>query len=165
MTGAQIGTAFHRAMRMLNLDALRDTKDMEKEIARQLTALLERGVITGAEHAAVPARMFVSLFASPLGVRMLASRRVEREWAFTFRRTDAQGNAQLVQGVINCCFEERGRWVLVDYKTDSPGDFPGAIARHRDQLAIYAQALEKITGTPVAERVLYLVRAGRGYAV
>ena len=165
MTGAQIGTAFHRAMRMLNLDALRDTKDMEKEIARQLSVLQERGVITGAEHAAVPARMFVRLFASPLGVRMLESARVEREWAFTFRRTDAQGNVQLVQGVIDCCFEERGRWVLVDYKTDSPGDVPGAIARHRDQLAIYAQALEKITGMPVAERVLYLVRAGAGYAV
>jgi hypothetical protein len=62
-------------------------------------------------------------------------------------------------------FEEDGRWVLVDYKTDSPSDVPGAMARHRPQLEIYAKALETITGMPVQERVLYLVRAGSGYAV
>ena len=165
MTGAQIGTAFHRVMRMLDFAALRETKSLEAEIASQLETLHARGVITQAEYAAVPARMFVRLFASPLGVRMLQSGRVEREWAFTFRRTDAQGNAQLVQGVIDCCFMERGAWVLVDYKTDSPADVPAAIEKHRDQIAIYAQALERITGVPVAERVLYLVRAGAGYAV
>jgi len=165
MTGAQIGTAFHRVMRMLDLSRLRETKQLERELESQLAQLLARGVITPAEHAAVPARMFVNLFASPLGVRMLESRRVEREWAFTFRRTDEKGQAQLVQGVIDCCFEERGAWVLVDYKTDSPRDVPAAIARHREQLHIYAQALERITGTRVVERVLYLVRAGAGYAV
>ena len=51
------------------------------------------------------------------------------------------------------------------YKTDSPADVPGAMARHRPQLEIYAQALEKITGMQVCERVLYLVRTGAGYAV
>ena len=37
--------------------------------------------------------------------------------------------------------------------------------RHRPQLALYAEALEAITGLPVRERVLYLVRAGAGYPV
>ena len=70
-----------------------------------------------------------------------------------------------MQGVIDCCFEENGKWVLIDYKTDSPSDVPGAIERHRPQLEIYAQALETITGMQVCERILYLVRAGAGYAV
>ena len=55
--------------------------------------------------------------------------------------------------------------MLVDYKTDSPSDVAGAIERHRPQLEIYAGALETITKMPVQERVLYLVRAGAGYAV
>jgi len=165
MTGAQIGTAFHRMMRMLNLDALASTADLAGEIMRQAQSMLGEGVVTQAEYAAVPARMMVSFFASPLGVRMLKSPRVEREWAFTFRRETPDGDVQLVQGVIDCCFEEDGRWVLVDYKTDSPADVPGAMERHRPQLEIYADALERITGMPVRERVLYLVRAGLGYAV
>ncbi|MBQ4264408.1 MAG: helicase-exonuclease AddAB subunit AddA [Clostridia bacterium] len=165
MTGAQIGTAFHRMMRMLDLDALRRTTDLAGEAARQSAQMLENGVVTQAEYDAVPTRMLVEFFASPLGVRMLRSGRTEREWAFTFRRETPAGEIQLVQGVIDCCFEEDGGWILLDYKTDSPADIPGAIARHRPQLDIYAQALEAITGTRVKERVLYLVRAGAGYAV
>ncbi len=165
MTGAQIGTAFHRMMRMLDLDALRRTRDIAGEIAAQAGKMLEDGVVTQAEAAAVPARMLTRFFASPLGVRLLASARVEREWAFTYRREDAQGQAQLIQGVIDCCFVERGRWVLVDYKTDSPADVPAVLRKHRDQLCLYAEALGTITGTPVEERLLYLVRSGSAYPV
>ena len=165
MTGAQIGTAFHRMMRMLDLDALRGSTNLQEEIRAQTAQMRADGVVSQAEYDAVPLRMLVNFFASPLGVRMLASTRVEREWAFTFRRTVQDGSVQLVQGVIDCCFEEGGRWVLVDYKTDSPADVPGAIERHRPQLEIYADALARITKKPVGERVLYLVRAGIGYQV
>jgi len=165
MTGAQIGTAFHRMMRMIDLAALRESRDMAREIAQQLERMREEGVVTQAEYTAVPARMLVQFFASPLGVRMLKSSRVEREWAFTYRRETQQGEIQLVQGVIDCCFEEDRKWVLVDYKTDSPADVPGVIEKHRPQLEIYADALEKITRMPVIERALFLVRAGAAYQV
>ena len=114
------------------------------------------------ELAAVKPYLLVRLFASPLGVRMLAAQELHREWAFTYRRETETG-AQLLQGVIDCCFIERGAWVLVDYKTDA--DAAGAIERHRPQLELYAQALAGITDLPVRERVLYLVRAGRAYQV
>ena len=162
MTGAQIGTAFHRMMRMLDFDALRATRDLAAEIDRQRAALLEKGVVSENELAAVHPRLLVRLFASPLGVRLLAAEELHREWAFTYRRETEDG-AQLLQGVIDCCFIERGAWVLVDYKTDA--DAAGAIERHRPQLELYAQALAGITGRPVRERVLYLVRAGMGYQV
>ncbi|MBQ7824918.1 MAG: PD-(D/E)XK nuclease family protein, partial [Clostridia bacterium] len=119
--------------------------------------------LTRAEYDAVPARMLVSLFASPVGVRMLASDTVQREWAFTYKRETADGQVQLVQGVIDCCFMEDGKWVLLDYKTDR--DAKGAIERHRGQLDIYADALQRITGVPVSGRILYLVRMGIGYSV
>ncbi|MGN0996859.1 MAG: helicase-exonuclease AddAB subunit AddA [Candidatus Ventricola sp.] len=164
LTGAQIGTAFHRAMCMLDLDALRASRDLEADIRAQLQAMRQDGVLTAQELSAVPARMLTGFFASPLGVRLLSSSRVEREWAFTYRR-EGEGGAQLLQGVIDCCFVERGHWVLVDYKTDSPADVPAVLQRHRPQLAIYAQALEALTGLPVAERLLYLVRAGAAYPV
>ena len=107
--------------------------------------------------------MLVSFFASPVGVRLMASDCVQREWAFTYRRETADGQVQLVQGVIDCCFMENGQWVLVDYKTDR--DAKGAIERHRGQLALYADALHTITGVPVSGRILYLVRTGIGYSI
>ena len=162
MTGAQIGTAFHRMMRMLDFDALRATHNLEEEIIRQRKTLLEKGIVSENELAAVKPHLLVRLFASPLGVRMLAAEELHREWAFTYRRETEEG-AQLLQGVIDCCFIERGAWVLVDYKTDA--DAAGAIERHRPQLELYAQALSGITGKPVRERVLYLVRAARAYQV
>ncbi|MGN0773054.1 MAG: helicase-exonuclease AddAB subunit AddA [Candidatus Ventricola sp.] len=165
MTGAQIGTAFHRLMRMLDLDALRGSRDIAAELAAQRGRLLDDGVISQAEGGAVSVRMLVDFFASPLGVRVLGSERVEREWAFTFRRAAPDGQEQLVQGVIDCCFVEDGQWVLVDYKTDSPRDVQAVLDRHRPQLNVYAQALTRITGMAVRERVLYLVRAGAGYVV
>lgn len=165
LTGAQIGTAFHRMMRMLDLSALRESRDVGAELAAQRERMIGDGVVTQAEGGAVPTRMLTDFMASPLGVRLLASGHVEREWAFTCRRTARDGSEQLVQGVIDCCFEEGGQWVLVDYKTDSPGDVRAAIERHRPQLEIYAEALARITGMPVRERVLYLVRAGAGYVV
>ena len=127
--------------------------------------MLKNGVITRAEFDAVPTRMLVSFFAQPLGVRLLASPRVEREWAFTWKREDENGQTQLLQGVIDCCFMENGRWVLIDYKTDSPKDVPAATQKHRPQLSLYADALESITGTRVQERILYLVRGSAGYPV
>ncbi|MBR5288342.1 MAG: helicase-exonuclease AddAB subunit AddA [Clostridia bacterium] len=165
MTGAQIGTVFHRMMRMIDLDALRMTTQLEKEIAAQLSGMLGDGVLTRAQYDAVPAHMLVRFFAQPLGVRLLASPRVEREWAFTWKRTTPDGSVQLLQGIIDCCFMENGRWILVDYKTDSAKDAPAAITKHRPQLALYADALESLTDTPVQERILYLVRGGVGYQV
>ena len=150
---------------MLDLDALRNAQDLAAQISAQLENLLSCGVITQAEYAAVPARRIVRFFASSLGQRLLASDRVEREWAFTFRRTDGRGQAQLVQGVIDCCFMERGQWILIDYKTDSAQDIAAVLEKHRPQVKIYAEALERITGIKVRERMLYLVRAGSGYAV
>ena len=163
MTGAQIGTAFHRAVCMLNLDALRGAPSLERAIESELARMRGLGVLTAQEAQAVTAPMVTRLFASPVGVRMLESPRVEREWAFTFKRTAQDGSVQLVQGIVDCCFMENGQWVLVDYKTDR--DAAGAIERHRGQLALYAQALEGITGTPVRDRILYLVRLGVGYNV
>ena len=67
---------------------------------------------------------------------------------------------QVVQGSVDCCFLEDGKWVLLDYKTDRADD-PDALREHyRKQLNVYALALERITGVPVAERYLCLLSKG-----
>lgn len=104
-------------------------------------------LVSDAELSAVPADMLAGFFASPLGVRLLKSEEAHREWAFTYRR-ETEAGVQLLQGVIDCCFKEKGGWVLLDYKTDSASDIAGALERHRPQIELYAQALSGITGIP-----------------
>ena len=64
----------------------------------------------------------------------------------------------LLQGVIDCYFEENGEIVLIDYKTDyiEPGNYDKLKDRYEIQLSYYSRALEKLTGKKVKERYIYL---------
>ena len=72
------------------------------------------------------------------------------------RRAENGGIPRLVEGVIDLAFREAGGWVIVDYKTDvgDDPDFPRRRRAYRRQVDLYAECWEKITGEPVAERVL-----------
>jgi ATP-dependent exoDNAse (exonuclease V) beta subunit len=61
----------------------------------------------------------------------------------------------LVEGVVDLAFEEGGRWIVVDYKTD--WELASADeARYRRQVALYASAIAQATGLP-AEGILMRV--------
>ena len=164
LTSAEIGTAFHRAVHAYDLSGLRASKDRDAEVEKQWVSLCQSGVLDDQEAAEVPVSMLREWFASSLGERMLSSSRVEREWMFTVRRKTGE-TRQVLQGVIDCCFLENGRWILVDYKTDQPRDIGAILERHRMQLSLYRESLEAITAIPVAESYLWLVRAGAAYPV
>ena len=146
------GSAVHRALECLPL------KDEEKRVA-YLSAL--SGV--SAFHADA-IRRFAK---TPLFLRMAAADRVEREWSFLcpmpanrlLEETDSE-EPILLQGVIDACFLEDGAWVLLDYKTDRVTGDPKAYAqKHARQVALYAEALEKLSGMPVSERHIVLLGA------
>ena len=147
---ADRGTATHKALCAL---------DMEQPIAPQLDALMQRGTLTQEERALIRERDIAGFYAASLGQRVRAAQIVHREWGFCYMVGD-----MLVQGVIDLCFQEDGRWVLVDYKTDRcPAEELPAL--YGEQLRWYAKALRGITGLPVAELWLYSLREGRAVAV
>ncbi len=78
-----------------------------------------------------------------------------------------KGARSIVQGIIDCFFEEEGELVLVDYKTTnvrSKGEFAGRResikARYALQIDLYRRALEAATGKRVKEAYLYLTNSG-----
>ena len=172
MTGAERGTAYHRAMQLLRLDALRgmDARALEAAVEEQLAKFAARGLMTPAQRGAVRPDRIAAFLDGPVGSRLLAARRVHREWPFDLRmRADealtkeeagAFGAEEiLVQGTIDCCFIEHGAWILLDYKTDRTDDVEALKARYAGQMNIYALALERITGIPVRQRLLCLLGA------
>ncbi len=53
----------------------------------------------------------------------------------------------LIEGVVDLAFEDGGRWVVIDFKTDREISQDG-IERYRRQVALYATAITRATGLP-----------------
>ena len=66
----------------------------------------------------------------------------------------------LIQGIIDAFFEEDGYMVLMDYKTDAVSDGQVLIDRYSKQLELYAEAIERITGKKVREKIIYSFALG-----
>lgn len=168
-SAAARGSATHALLAALPLPA-----QTKADVQRALDALVFRGAVEPEQAETVDVLSVVRFAASPLYARLCGASRVERELPFTRRVPAAEfypGAADetiLLQGVIDCCFIENGRWILLDYKTDRvpPGVPPAAHAKkHARQLALYADALAALTGTPVAERYVVLLTCGEAVRV
>ena len=152
------GSAVHRALERMPL----------KDAGRRSAYLAELPGVTRLHADAI--RAFAG---SPLFLRMAEASRVEREWNFlcpmpakTLLVGTDSDEPILLQGVIDACFIEDGAWVLLDYKTDRVDGDPNEYAKkHKKQVALYAKALEQLSGMPVKERHIVLLGANTEVAV
>ena len=173
MTGTERGTAYHRAMQCLELMPLRGLRGraLTAEIAAQLDALRDARRISTLQREAVRAQDLARFFEGETGARLLRAEEVRREWPFNamMRISEALDPEEagdyareeiMVQGSVDCCFLVDGRWILLDYKTDRSADAEALTRRYRNQLRLYALALERITGVEVGEIRLCLLRGG-----
>ncbi len=178
MTGAERGTAYHRAMQCLKLEELRQAhgRALISAIEQQLDALAAAGRISAAQREAVRPNRIARFLESETGQRLLHAETVRREWPFNAlmricealepdEAMDYSDEEIMVQGSIDCCFLENDRWVLLDYKTDRADDPQALSLRYRNQLRMYALALERITGIPVGEIRLCLIRSGEALEI
>ncbi len=61
----------------------------------------------------------------------------------------------VLQGAVDCVFEEDGALVIVDFKTDRVKHAKELWERYRLQLELYVYAMEQCCGKPVKECILY----------
>ena len=61
----------------------------------------------------------------------------------------------LIQGIIDAFFEEDDRIVVLDYKTDAVKTPEDLVKRYQVQLDYYAEALFRLTGKKVAQKIIY----------
>jgi hypothetical protein len=100
-------------------------------------------------------RLAETFHASELGKRAAAAETVVREQHLTF----AIGG-HLLRGQIDLWFEQDGRSVLVDYKTDqvSPEEAPERLRTYGLQLQLYSLALEQANGSRPVQAAAYFLR-------
>ncbi len=173
MTGAERGTATHTALQKLDLAALsqKTGEALHAEIVRQLNEMVSSGALTQAMREVIRPRWLAVFFTEGPGSRMLRAQKqqeeLHREWMFTFKMSAREAleidsdESVLVQGSIDCCFIEDGEWVLLDYKTDHTDDEAELKKRYEPQLRLYERALKALSGRPVRETMICLLRSGR----
>ena len=164
LTGAERGTAIHLALQYLDFSE----QGGEAGIRAQLETMRAQRKLTDEQAEAVDVRALMRFLQSPLAARIRASERVEREYRFSLLRpvrefADVDSDDEvLLQGVVDCFFEEDGALVVVDFKTDrvTRAEMSARAERYRPQLEAYSMALSRVTGKTVRERVLYFFSVG-----
>ena len=140
----------------------------EAYIKERAEFLRDRDAIEEDVYRSLDLSKVADFFAQDIGrraVRAAKAGTLMKEKPFTLR-TERGGREMLVQGVIDCCFEEDGGMVLVDYKSnymDPRRPREEELARLRDeyrvQIELYSEAVKKGTGRDVSESYLWLFAA------
>ena len=164
LTGAERGTALHLVMQDLDFFC----EPNEQSVRAQIEAMRAQRKLTEEQAKAADVHAIVRFLRSDLAARIRKSKQVEREYRFSllrpvrdFSSLDADDSV-LLQGVVDCFFEEDGELVVVDFKTDHVlrAQLDERAEHYRPQLEAYSMALTRVMGKKVKEKVLYFFSAG-----
>ena len=166
LTATEKGVATHLVLQYMDFAKAASRAGIRAEVERLCAARF----LSKKEAEAVNIAAIERLFRSELGKRMLRAEKPLREFRFSLL-LDAgrlypgtEGEQLLLQGVVDCCLEENGELVIIDYKTDSvrtEEEIANRAALYRGQLAAYAEALSRIFQKPVKEGVLFFLTPGK----
>ncbi len=159
LTPAERGTALHAYMQFADYAAA--ARDTQAELDR----LVAQGYLSTEQGAAVDQKRVQAFFANNIAGRILASANVMREFRFTVEIPASMVKPELkepfasqpvvLQGAVDCAFEENGALVIVDYKTDKTASPEELWQRYQRQLNLYRLAMQQSIGLPVKECLLY----------
>jgi len=155
------GTIMHKILQNIEPD-----KNNVYDIEVVIEHLVSDGYLLEEERSIPDRKVLKRYIDSDIFHRMCHSNGIRREMPFTVRMPihDIIQNIDvvtdetiIVQGVIDCWFVEDKQIVLVDYKTDRN---TMRLSAYRRQLHWYAEALHKITGFYVKEKVIWFLHLG-----
>lgn len=136
-----------------------------EELDVQLQALCESGKLKQTERDAVADRKIEAFLNTELAGRMARAQqagKLFREQPFVLglpanrlEKDLPEEETVLIQGIIDVFFEEEDTIIVADYKTDRVETAEELVRRYQVQLDYYAQALERLTGKPVKEKLIY----------
>ncbi len=162
--GAARGSAYHRVMELMdfaniyNGDVVSNLREHRKKMVDDLFIYEE-------DDALVSEKKVLDFLDTDLSKRMSEAAKKDMLYleqpfvlsvnAHTVREEFPESEKILVQGVIDVYFEEDGKLVLMDYKTDRVDSGEELINRYKTQLDYYAEALSRLEKKPVAEILIY----------
>lgn len=182
VSGTVRGNAYHRAMELMDFGRLMgevqaagtnyeeyrqfwETKEARSRLHAFLREETENRRLKQEYFEALNEKKLVNFLRSQLGFRMWRAEcggKLYREQPFVMGLPASRlgkdfpdSESVLIQGIIDVFFEEEEGLVLLDYKTDSVSSMEELWNRYETQLDYYSEALRKLMGKPVKERILY----------
>lgn len=169
LTGAEKGTIMHLIMQHLDLNKISSSEGIDEQIQR----MIHKEMLTEKQAKSARIDRLLGFFKSELGQRMLKSPCIKREIPFfiELKSTEIYPSLEedrysdetiLLQGIIDCYFEEQDEIVLVDYKTDYVNNENISLIKekYRTQIDYYTRALERMTEKRVCGKYIYLFSNG-----
>ena len=177
LSGAQRGTVYHSIFEHLPYERM-DENTTPAVFATWLDEFTAKGYLTSSEKDIVYAKDFCTFLRTDLGKRMRKAAEngtLYREQQFMMgipaQRLHPEISGEdtdtvLVQGIIDAWFMEDEDIILVDYKTDRvKRDIHELVEKYRIQLDYYADALQRVTGRKVKEKIIYSISKGESIEI
>lgn len=163
VSGTTRGSAYHRLLEIFPFER------QETWTAAKIRTVIEEckadRMLSEEYAAAINVYKIRAFLQTPLAARMakaVKSNRLHREQPFVLGLSANRLNTDfpedetvLIQGIIDVYLEEEDGIVLADYKTDLVKDPKELILRYRVQLDYYEEALVRLTGKCVKEKLIY----------
>ena len=158
------GTAHHKLLQYCDFSNAKQSLDSEIERLKNL------GLLTEEQTDLIDKAKIKNLLNSELVQRIINSPLVFREEQFSAKLNpslvfdeyeDVDTDAEIiVQGAVDVAFEENGKLVIVDYKTDRVKDISKLAVLYKKQLELYRLAMEQSTEMTVSECIICSVYLG-----
>ena len=168
--GALYGSAMHRFLECFDFTK---NDSMQHQMNTELSRMIERGLLEEKDAKRLNLKALQTFLSCNLANRMCDAAQKGRlylEKAFVMNTSPSamfgvnqeeeqlkmdESHQIIVQGIIDVFFEEDGKIILMDYKTDHVKDKNELLKRYQVQLLLYARAIEQARRLPVTEIYLY----------
>ncbi len=170
--GAARGTVIHHFLEVFDYRRFSEPSAVTAgQLAEYAQELINAGLFRTEEKEILTGKQVLTFLRSPLARRMAAAEnenRLYREQHFVMgvpanrlQEEFPENEEVLIQGIIDAFFEEEDHLVLVDYKTDRVGSAGILQQRYRVQLSCYAEAIARMRGRRVTEKIIYSTALGQ----
>lgn len=162
------GILYHKLIE--KIDLLETTND---NLNQEIEKLINNNFITKEEVELLNLKYIENFINSKIAQRMRKAQKInklykERPFVIGVNANEIEKDIDtdeivLVQGIIDCYFEESEELILVDYKSDyiQKGNEETLIQRYKIQMEYYKKALEQITNKKVKETIIYSMSLGK----
>ena len=173
LKGARRGTAIHRALELIDFKRWPVPSQVtDDEIIAFVREKIDRKEMPAEYGDVLSPQVLRPFLHSEAAARMAAADargELRREQPFVIGVPASrlgsdfpESETILIQGIIDAFFLEEGtdgkKIILLDYKTDYVREPEELISRYRVQLDYYKEALERTSGLPVAQKLIYSFR-------
>ena len=167
--GAARGSAYHRVMELMDFEHIYEG-DIVANLRAHRQKMKDNLFIFEEDDALVNEDKILKFLDTDLSKRMSVAAKNDKlylEQPFVLAVPANEVNEEfpenekvLVQGVIDVYFEEDGKLILMDYKTDRVDTADELVKRYKTQLDYYSEALSRLEKKPVAEIMIYSFSLG-----